>query len=529
VSDPAESLADDIEALRALVRSTVAERDAARAERDHAIEQINRLRHILKELQRARFGRRSERLDPDQLQLALEEIEQALAQAEAETEKRVAPRNRPKKPRSGDRQSLPAHLPRIEVVITPEDTACPCCKEPMHVMGEETSERLDVIPAQYRVLVTRRPKFACRACANAVVQAPAPERLIKGGLPTEAMVAHVLVSKYAWHLPLYRQAQMLKSQGIVIERMTLASWVGYAAAELAPVVARLREILLGSAKLAVDETPVPVLDPGRGRTKIGYFWSMARDDRPWGNEDPPAVAYSYAPGRGAQHAMKLLADYGGIVQCDGYAAYKQLVDRRGNRGPAALAFCWAHWRRRFYEIAKTGPAPIAQEALTRIAALYAIEKRIRGRSAAERQAVREAESKPLVDDLKAWLENQLRRVSGKSAVAAAIRYGLKHWDGLVRFLADGRIEMDTNAVERAIRPVALTRKNALFAGCDQGAENWACAASLMETCKLNGVDPQAYLADVLSKLINLWPASRIDELMPWAWARAQNSTERIAA
>jgi transposase len=299
--------------------------------------------------------------------------------------------------------------------------------------GEETAERLDVIPAQYRVLVTRRPKYACRACSNGIVQAPAPERLIKGGLPTEAMVAHVLVSKYAWHLPLYRQAQMLRSQGIAIERMTLASWVGYAAAELAPV-----------------------LDPGRGRTKIGYFWSMARDDRPWGSDDPPAVAYSYAPGRGAEHAIKLLAGYCGIVQCDGYAAYKQLLDRRRNSGLAALAFCWAHWRRRFYEIAKAGPAPIAQEALARIAALYAIEKRIRGRSAAERVAVRQAESKPLIDALKSWLESELRRVSGKSVIAGAIRYGLKHWDGLVRFLADGRIEMDTNAVERAIRPVAMT-------------------------------------------------------------------------
>ena len=375
MSDPAEPLPDDIDALRALVRSALVERDAARAERDHAVEQIDRLRHLLKELQRARFGRSSERLDPDQLQLALEEIEQAVAQAEAEIEKRAATRMRVAKPRLG-----PAHLPRVEVVITPEDTACPCCKGPMHVIGEESAERLDVIPAQYRVLVTRRPKYACRACSNGIVQAPAPEeRLIKGGLPTEAMVAHVLASKYAWHLPLYRQAQMLKSQGIVVERMTLASWVGYAAAELAPVVARLREILLGSVKLAVDETPVPVLDPGRGRTKIGYFWSMARDDRPWGNDDPPAVAYTYAPGRGAEHAIKLLAGYSGIVQCDGYAAYKQLADGRRSSGPATLAFCWAHWRRRFYEIAKAGPAPIAQEALTRIAALYAIEKTIRGR------------------------------------------------------------------------------------------------------------------------------------------------------
>ena len=232
------------------------------------------------------------------------------------------------------------------------------------------------------------------------------------------------------------------------------------------MVARLREILLGSVKLAVDETPVPVLDPGRGRTKIGYFWSMARDDRPWGGDDPPAVVYTYAPGRGAEHAIKLLAGYRGIVQCDGYAAYKQLADGRRSSGPATLAFCWAHWRRRFYEIAKAGPAPIAQEALPRIAALYAIEKRIRGHSAEERVAVRQAESKPLVDALKSWLESELRRVSGKSVIAVAIRYGLNHWDGLVRFLEDGRIEIDTNAVERSIRPIALNRKNALFAGHD---------------------------------------------------------------
>jgi transposase len=519
-----------------LVRSALAERDAVSAERDaavaardRAIEQIDRLRHLLRQLQRARFGRSSERLDPDQLQLALEEIEQAVAQAEAAIAKRPAPSARSTQPRPAERPSLPAHLPRIEVVIAPEDTACPCCKGPMHVIGEEKSERLDVIPAQHRVLVTRRPKYACRGCASAVVQAPAPERLIKGGLPTEAMVVHVLVSKYAWHLPLYRQAQMLASQGIVIDRATLAFWVGYAAAEFAPVVARLRAILLGSVKLAVDETPVPVLDPGRGRTKTGYFWSTARDDRPWGGSEPSAVAYTYAPGRGAQHAIALLAGYCGIVQCDGYAAYKQLADGRRAGGPATLAFCWAHWRRHFYEIAKANPAPIASEALERIAALYAIETTIRGRSAEDRVAVRQAQSKPLVEAFKTWLEGELARVSGKSVIANAIRYGLKHWEGLVRFLDDGRIELDTNAVERTMRPVALSRKNALFAGCDDGAANWACIASLVETCKLNGVDPQPYLSDVLTKLVNLWPASRIDELMPWAWARAQNSTERIAA
>ena len=529
MNDLAAPLPDDIEALRALVLTVLAERDAAIAARDHAVEQNDRLRHLLRQLQRARFGRSSEQLDPDQLQLALEEIEQAVARGEAEAEKSAAPTAPRAKPRTQERKSLPAHLPRVEVVITPEDTACPCCKAPMHVIGEEKSERLDVIPAQHRVLVTRRPKYACRACEGAVVQAPAPERLIKGGLPTEAMVAQVLVSKYAWHLPLYRQAQMLAALGIVIDRATLAFWVGYAAAELAPLVTRLREILLGSVKLVVDETPVPVLDPGRGRTKIGYFWATARDDRAWGSSEPPAVAYSYAPGRGADHAIRLLAGYCGIVQCDGYAAYKQLADVSRAGGPVTLAFCWSHWRRRFYEIAKPGPAPIASEALERIAALYAIEETIRGHSPEVRAAVRQAQSKPLVIALKTWLQAELARVSGKSVIAIAIRYGLKHWDGLVRYLDDGRIEMDTNVVERSMRPVALNRKNALFAGHDEGAANWACIASLIETCKLNGVDPQAYLTDVLTKLVNLWPAARIDDLMPWAWARAQNSTERIAA
>ena len=294
----------------------------------------------------------------------------------------------------------------------------------MHVIGEETSQRLDVIPAQFRVIVTHRPKYACRACEEAVVQAPAPERLIKGGLPTEAMVAYVLVAKYAWHLPLYRQAQMLLAQGLDIKRAILAFWVGYAAAELKPLYLRLRELILTSGKIAVDETVAPVLDPGRGRTKKGYFWAIARDDRPWGGTDPPAIAYSYAPGRGAVHALKLLEHYRGIVQCDGYAAYKTIADAAGGEA-ITLAFCWAHLRRQFFDIAKGGNAPIASEALERIAALYAIEKTIRGQSADERRAVRQEKSKPLVLALKAWLEQQLARVSGKSVIAEAIRYGLE--------------------------------------------------------------------------------------------------------
>jgi transposase len=528
VSEGTDQLPTDVAALQALLVAARAERDAAIAERDQVLTQNHRLQHLLHQLERMQFGRRSEKLDPDQLQLAFEDVEQAVAATEAADDKHdpVGARERAEK-RRANRGALPAHLPRIHVTIAPEDTNCPCCRSPMHVIGEDAAERLDVIPAQFRVIVTHRPKYACRACEEAVVQAPAPERLIKGGLPTEAMVASVLVAKYAWHLPLYRQTQMLTAQGLDIKRSILAFWVGYAAAELKPIYLRLRELILTSGKIAVDETVAPVLDPGRGRTKKGYFWAIARDDRPWGGTDPPAIAYSYAPGRGAVHALKLLDGYRGIVQCDGYAAYKTIADKAPGEA-ITLAFCWAHLRRRFFDIAKGGDAPIASEALERIAALYAVEKTIRGRSAEERRAVRQDRSKPLVAALKAWLEHQLGRVSAKAPIAEEIRYGLNHWGGLTRFLDDGRIELDTNIVERGIRPIVLNRKNALFAGHDEGAESWACIASLIETCKLNRVDPQAYFADVLTKLVNLWPASRLDALMPWAWA-GERSVNKFAA
>jgi transposase len=518
MSNSAPELPADIEALQALVMAARAERDAAIAERDAALSQNDRLRHLLRVLQRAQFGRKSEKLDPDQLQLAIEETEQAIAANEAAADKSdpAGAKARAQK-RHSNRGALPHHLPRLDVTIEPEDTNCPCCHSPMHRIGQESSERLDVIPAQLRVIVTHRPKYACRACQQAMVQAPAPERLIKGGLPTEALVAHTLVSKYAWHLPLYRQSQILCSQGLDIKRSVLAFWVGYAAAEFEPVYRRMRELILGSGKIAMDETTAPVLDPGRGQTKKGYFWAIARDDRPWKGGDPPAVAFTYAPGRGAVHALKLLDGYRGVVQCDGYAAYKAIAGKTGGEA-ITLAFCWAHLRREFYDIAKDGHAPVASEALERIAKLYLIEKTIRGQPAEARRAVRQERSKPIVLDLKAWFGHQLTRLSGKSETADAIRYALHHWEGLTRFLDDGRIELDTNIVERSIRPIVLNRKNALFAGHDEGAQNWACIASLIETCKLNDVDPQTYFTDVLTKLVNLWPASRLNDLMPWNWA-----------
>jgi transposase len=526
--DNTQSLPETVEALRALVLATFAERDAVVTERDTLLTQNDRLRHLLLKLTRMQFGAKSERLPEEQLQLGLEALEQAIAKGEAEAEKRdpgLRKDNAAK--RRASRGALPAHLPRIEMTLLPDDTACPCCRAAMTVIGEDKSERLDVIPVQYRVIVTRRPKFACRSCVGTVVQAPAPARLIEAGIPTEALVAQVAVARFADHQPLYRQAQMMSRQGVILDRSTLSFWIGYAAAEVAPVVARLRAMLLASAHIFADETVVPVLDPGRGRTKQGYFWTIGRDDRPWRGSEPPAVVYSYAPGRGNIHAAALLGGYRGILQCDGYKAYKALPGTKSADPSITLAFCWSHVRRGFYDLAKA-KAPIAVEALRRIAALYEIEGSVRCTPAADRLAARQAESKPLVIEMRTWFEAQLAKLPSRSPTAEAIRYALNHWDGLQRFLDDGRVELDSNSIERAMRPVCLSRKNSLFAGSDDGAESWACLASLIETCKLNNVNPQTYLTDLLTRLVDGWPQNRIDELMPWHWAK-DDQAETTAA
>ena len=521
------TLPEDPAALRVLLLETLAKVDTLSsryvdipAERDALAEQNEHLRHLLAKLQRRQFGRQSEQLTDEQLQFAFEEIEATLAENAAEAGKQSpALRDQQKKRRRAGRGRLPAHLPRIEQVLAPEATACPCCQGPLVEIGVDAAERLDVIPAQFRVIVTKRSKLACRACPGVVLQAAAPARLIEGGMPTEATVAHVLVARYADHLPLYRQAQILARQGIEIGRAILADWTGTAAREIVPVVRRMHEILLASPRLFADETTMPVLDPGRGQTKKGFAWAIARDDRPWGGTDPPAVVFHCAPGRGAKHPKALLADYQGILQCDGYSAYKTLA--AANDG-ITLAFCWSHVRREFVELAKGKTAPIAAETLQRIATLYAIEAEIRGEPPEIRHAVRQARSKPLVEALFTWLEAQLARLPGGSPTAQAIRYALNHRNGLIRFLDDGRIEPDTNVVERAIRPLVLSRKNALFASGDDGGARWSAIASLAETCKLNGVDPLRYFTDLLTRLVNGWPNSRIDELMPWCWAKSEN-------
>jgi len=521
MTDSTDDLPDDIVRLKALLR-------AERGEKARLADQNERLLHILRQLRRNHFGRKSERLSEEQLNLGLEDLETTIGSGEAAAEKADATLRASRgASRKVNRGHLPSHLPREEIVIDPPTTACPCCGGDLHVIGEDRSERLDKVPAKYRVIVTRRPKYACRTCEKTgagdtagIIQAPAPARLIEGGLPTEALVADVVVSKYAWHQPLYRQSQQMATDGIHIDRSTLAHWVGFAAFELMPIYDRLVANLKASTKLFADETRCPVLDPGRGKTKPGYLWALARDDRPWGGTEPPAVAYMYAPGRGEVHAERHLAGFAGTLQVDGYVAYKKLTDPNRTGGPLLLANCWSHFRRLFYDIAKGGNAPTATETLVRIAALYEIEQEIRGRSADERRAIRQSRTKPLVDGLEVWLKQQLARLSKGSTLAKEIRYGLNHWAGLCRFLDDGRIEIDSNTVERSIRGIALSRKNALFAGSDEGATNWAAIASLIETCKLNAVNPHAWLADTLTKLVNRLPASRIDDLMPWAYAKS---------
>lgn len=522
VTNAIDTLPNDMDGLRALI---LAERAAHAAERDRLAARNERLEAIIAEIRRAHFGRKSERITDDQLSLALEDLESALAKAEAQDEKAdPALKTAAAKKRRASRNETLDHLPHEEVVVEPDSKTCPCCGGELHVIGEDTSKRLDKVPAQVRVIVTRRPKFACRTCEKTgaddvagIIQAPAPARLIEGGLPTEAMVADVVVSKHADHIPLYRQSQILSRHRVYIERSTLAQWVGAAAAELQPLHDHLVRKLKASPKLFCDETRCPVLDPGRGKTKTGYIWAIARDDRPWGGSDPPAVAYSYAPGRGGEHAVKLLDGFHGVLQVDGYAVYKKLAAPARSGGPVTLAYCWSHLRRQFYEVYVGGNAPIATEALARIKQLYDIEAEIRGLPAQVRRAIRQQRSKPLVDALKPWLDASLAKVSKGSTLAEALGYGLNQWDGLYRYLDDGRIEIDSNTVERSIRPLALTRKNALFAGHDMGAAAWAMHASLIETCKLNHVDPLAWMTDVLTKLVNRWPASRIEELMPWAW------------
>jgi transposase len=513
-----------LESEHAVLRTAA---DQMAAENARMKELLEELEPLLKQLRLARFAPKSEKLDPDQLQLCFEDLEQSIAAvkekhgekagAEEEEERRTGKRQgRPSKEEAPVRRSLPKDLPRIEERIEPESLACPCGCGQMVQIGEDRSGRLDIVPAQLRVIETVRPRYACPKGRAGVVQAPPPARLIEGGLPTEALIAWLLVSKYADALPLYRLSQILARSGVVIDRSTLADWVGRAAFHLDAVVRRMLEHLKTSTKLFMDETTAPVLDPGRGRTKTGFIWALTRDDRRWSGPGPAITVFTYEPGRGGSHAEEILKGFDGILQVDGYAGYNRLTRaaRKGGQ-PITLAYCWAHARRELIKATPKAGSPIAAEALARIAKLYAIEKEIHGRPADERLAVRRERSAPLTAALGAWVREQAARLSPKSRIGKALRYVLKHWDGLGRFLADGRIEMDSNPVENSIRPIALQRKNSLFAGHDEGGRHWARVASVIATCKLNRVEPFAWMKATLEAIAGGHPQSRIDELMPW--------------
>ena len=476
-------------------------------------DEIERLQRLIKQLQRGAFGRRSERLDPDQLALGLEDLDADIARAEADLPSLAPGKEQKPKRASDDRPSLPDHLPREDVTLDIDAGACPCCGGAIHKIGETVSEMLDYVPARLRVLRLRRPKYGCRACGT-IHQAPAPERPIAKGLASPGLLAHVLVSKYCDHLPLYRQSQIFARQGVDLNRSTLANWVGGATWWLEALHARLADNVFASNKLFADDTSIPVLDPGRGRTRTGRFWVYARDDRPWAGSDPPAAVFFYSPDRKAERPAAHLKDFRGVLQVDGYAGFERLTVG----GDIVLAACWAHTRRKFYEFHQATGSPIAAGVLRRIAELYAIEREIRGQSAEQRQSTRDIRSRPLVDAMKPWLEGQLHRVPPRGGLAEAIRYALTRWPALSRFLDDGRIELDNNPVERAIRPVALGRKNHLFAGSDGGAERWAIVCSLIATAKLNDIEPYAYLKDVIERMTHGHPMSRLDDLLPWNWS-----------
>ncbi len=384
----------------------------------------------------------------------------------------------------------------------------------MHDAGATSSEMLDWIPAQIRVVRITRPKRACRYCGT-LHQAPAPERVLAGGLATPGLLAHVLTSRYCDHLPLYRQSRIFARHGLEISRSTLSGWIGAACWWLEALHERLVAHVMAGDRVFADDTPLPVLDPGRGRTKTGRLWAYTRDDRSYGGNMPPAVVFHYASYRTAARPAEHLKTFCGILQVDGYAGFEALADK----GTVTLAACWAHARRRFFELHEAG-SPVATEAVRRIGELYRIEAEIRGRPPDERQQARAGRSKPLVDALRIWLDLQLSRLPSRSRLAEAIRYSLGRWMALTRFLGDGRIDLDTNPVERAIRPVALGRKNALFAGSQGGAARWATIASLVETAKLNGVEPFAWFRTALTCMVDGQPRHRLDDLMPWRGAQA---------
>jgi transposase len=476
--------------------------------------EIERLRLIIARLRRLQFGRKSEKIqrEIEQLELQLEELESDQAEKQKQTENALAPAAAAvfataiRKPR---RRPLPDHLPREVEVHEPEEKGCPACGGSLSKLGEDVSEMLEYVPARFKVIRHVRPKLSCTKCDN-IVQAEAPSRPIARGLAGPGLLAHVLVSKYADHSPLYRQAEIYAREGVDLERSTLADWVGATTELLKPLHEALRRYAMSDHKLHADDTPVPVLAPGQGKTKQGRLWTYVRDDRPAGESAAPAVWFAYSPDRRGEHPRRHLTEFKGTLQADAYAGFNRLYET----GRIQEAACWAHVRRKFFDLQEAHASPVAKEALERIGSLYAIESEIRGRPPEERQRERHTRSRPLLTALRDWFKELLTKLSRKSEAAAAIHYALGRWPALVRYCDDGWLEIDNNSAERALRAVALGRKNYLFAGSDSGGERAAVIYSLLGSAKLNGIDPEAYLTAVL-RCIADHPINRIGELLPW--------------
>ena len=499
---------NELKALIFLQRAQLLSKDEQLQSRDHEIEH---LKLLIAKLRRMQFGRKSEKLDRqiEQLELRLDELQATQAEntAASHTPAGVAPvATVAVKP---TRRPLPEHLPREVRRYLPKQAACPDCGGELKLLGEDVSEILEYVPERFKVIRQVRPKLACAGCER-IVQAEAPSRPIQRGVAGPGLLAHVLVSKYCDHLPLYRQSEIFARQGVELERSTLADWVGGTSRLLEPLVEVLRRHVMAGGKLHADDTPVPVLAPGNGKTKTGRLWTYVRDDRPAGDATPAAVWFAYSPDRKGEHPRAHLGNFTGTLQADGYAGFDAVYET----GRIQEAACWAHVRRKFYDLHVAHKSPVAAEAMERIAALYAIEKEIRGHPADQRREVRNARARPLLDSLKQWLEETLGKLSRKSDTALAVRYALSRWDALLRYVDDGRLEIDNNPAERALRTVALGRKNYLFAGSDAGGERAAAIYSLIGTAKLNSLDPEFYLRNVLARIAD-HPINHIEELLPW--------------
>ena len=488
----------------------VADLTAARNGLQEQVLRNEQLKLRLARLLRERFGASSERLrgEIEQLELLLGEFEEQVAEAmPPEPEEPVAPPETETQRRKPVRKPLPATLPR-DVVEHAAPCACPKCGGALRPLGEDVTEVLDYVPGSFRVIRHVRPKLSCRGCES-IAQAPAPSLPIHRGLASPGLLAHVLVAKYCDHLPLYRQAEIYAREGVELDRSTMADWVGQSARLMRPLVEAVGLHVMSAERVHADDTTVPVLDPGRGKTKTGRLWCYARDDGPFGGKAAPAVLYCYSPDRKGEHPRAHLASFHGILQADGYAGYAGLYDRG-----VTEAACWAHARRNFFDVHAATQSPLALEALQRIAALYAIEATIRGQPPDARLAARIAQSAPLFTALRQWLEKTQARIPGKSELAKAIRYTLSRWQALTLVLRDGRACIDNNAAERSMRPMVLGRKNWLFAGSDSGGHSAAAAYSLIQTARLNQLDPEDYLRQVLERIAD-HPIRRVHELLPW--------------